>query len=359
MERSIGKKGCGCASAVVAAPCSGCSEVYAEEPQAIATKFFDRAPFVLPASLQPPPLEREEVLSHPIGDFGLPRQIGPRWEESRQGLEELEARLRSELTHRLQMYGSSVGLQGPPGLSAVVQKVEAEGVTVDATPLVVASQALPTASKSSFRALVLGTGSDNVNHRWWDIEATFRRDLSGVAIQSGSIGLQGGFEGGSAANWQAQLVANGSGGVDLEVVGGPATEIRWDVVLMTQVAEPDVCAYRRLTQGGGALSSSLIAGQICVSVSRGSTYLAKYFRLSVPVGTTLTIDMTGGGFDTYMYLLAGTDKNGVLLAQDDDSGPGTDSQIIYTTQVQDGADFVVECTSFGAGATGGFAIAVA
>ncbi|MBK7401773.1 MAG: PPC domain-containing protein [Myxococcales bacterium] len=93
-----------------------------------------------------------------------------------------------------------------------------------------------------------------------------------------------------------------------------------------------------------------------MSVSRGSTYLAKYFRLSVPIGTTLTIDMTGGGFDTYMYLLRGTDKNGVLLAQDDDSGPGTDSQIIYTTQAQDGTDFVVECTSFAAGVTGSFSV---
>jgi len=262
----------------------------------------------------------------------------------------------------LRRYGASAGPQGPAGLSAVIARVDAQILTRDATATVAATQAMSAESKVKARAFAVATGVDDpTSHRWWEIEAAFRRGTTGNATASGSASTIGGQEGANAGNWSAALQANASGGIEVAVAGSASAEVNWSVALLTEVLALDCfCSYRTLVVGGGALSGGLVSGQACKSIQRGSSFLSKYFRFSAQPGQTVTIDMSGlATFDTYLYLLKGADKYGALLAQDDDAGPGTDSQIIYTIGPTDGTQFALDCTSYGAGAIGNFSIQVA
>lgn len=138
-------------------------------------------------------------------------------------------------------------------------------------------------------------------------------------------------------------------------------ELKWRVFLEVDavVEKPATDSYRTITKNGGAKASQLVATQVQYSTKRSGCY-ARYFRLTCSVGTTLTISMsTGGTWDTYVYLTKGTAKGGAIVASDDDSGTNADSLISnYTTQASDGTEFVIECTSYGQGATGTFTLQV-
>jgi hypothetical protein len=266
----------------------------------------------------------------------------------------------AEVLTSLRRYGSLAGPPGPAGISAVLSRQVAELVTTSATTLNAITYTMQSESKVKARAWILATGVDDpASHRWWEIQATFRRGVGAAnAVVSGATAVVGGQEGTNAGSWSAAIVANASGGIDVQVTGS-TSEANWVCVLMIESQDLDCfCSYRTITKGGAALSSSLVAGQLCTSIQRGSSFYSKFFRLDVSVGTTITIDLSSVVFDTYLYLLKGTSKYGALLAQDDDAGPGTDSQIVYTTSASVGTQLTIDCTSYGAGATGAFTVSV-
>jgi hypothetical protein len=145
----------------------------------------------------------------------------------------------------------------------------------------------------------------------------------------------------------------------------PEMKWRFFVEIDTVQAAPYDDSYRAITKGGATLNSSLTSAQVQTSVTKGAAYKARYFRIDATAGTTLTINQMGAGAgggltlgDGYCYLTKGATRGGSVLASDDDAGPGADPLIVYTIGAGDGTEFVIECTSYGGGATGTFALQV-
>jgi hypothetical protein len=258
---------------------------------------------------------------------------------------------------------SSSGTAGPPGVSAVVSRQSVETQTLTPTPFVALTTApLDPSSKVKARLWVIATGIDDpTSNRWWEIETTFRRNPTGPAAESGPPPfVTGGQEGGGSPPWDVTLgpSVGTPGALDVTVTGAPF-EVKWTIVLLVEVLATDCfCTYRVITVGAAPLSASWSGSQLCTSVQRGPSYFSKYFRFSATVGQTITAFLNGGGIDTYLYLLKGTDKYGSLLAFDDDSGGGLSSKIIYTIGPGDGGDFVLDCTTYAPNTAGSFAISV-
>jgi hypothetical protein len=70
-------------------------------------------------------------------------------------------------------------------------------------------------------------------------------------------------------------------------------------------------------------------------------------------GTTYTIDLASDDFDSYLLLL---DRNGNILAEDDDSGGGLDARIVYRPRVSGTYQIVV--TTYRAGERGAYSLTV-
>jgi hypothetical protein len=81
--------------------------------------------------------------------------------------------------------------------------------------------------------------------------------------------------------------------------------------------------------------------------------LGKLFSVTLKKGQTYTIDLESGDLDAYLYLFDGKSR---LLAQDDDSGGGLNSRIVYRAE-QDGV-FHILATSLGGDETGEFTLKV-
>jgi serralysin len=86
-----------------------------------------------------------------------------------------------------------------------------------------------------------------------------------------------------------------------------------------------------------------------------------WFRINVTAGTTYVFNLDGAAVngvgalsDAYLYL---RDANGNLLAQDDDSGPGVNSQIRYTATTS--GVLYLDAAGYQNSATGGYTIAAA
>ena len=76
------------------------------------------------------------------------------------------------------------------------------------------------------------------------------------------------------------------------------------------------------------------------SVHRNNS-LAKYYTFSLSKPTKVTIDLSSD-LDTYMYLLSGKGVSGNILAEDDNGGTGTNSQI---TKILPAGTYTVEATA--------------
>jgi len=218
-------------------------------------------------------------------------------------------------------------------------------------------------TRSKLRAFVIMSSfNDPADSAWFELRGVaLRNNPSSVVIQ-GTATTSGSSGAGVSAS--ASIVASGSASVEVRVNGAnlPAGDYKWKVVLEVEsVLSDPLEGYRTITRNGPTLASALTANQKMTSVSRGASYKARYFRLSgIPAGTTLTINQvaTGTAWDGYCYLTKGTTKGGSVVAFDDDSGGSTNPRIVYTTQASDGTEFVIECTSYGAGATGNFTLQV-
>lgn len=91
----------------------------------------------------------------------------------------------------------------------------------------------------------------------------------------------------------------------------------------------------------------------CASTHRAGRY-AQYYRFSVSVQTRVQAALSSAT-DGYLYLLLGSDQNGSVMAEDDDSGGGTDSRIVATVSP---GTYVIEATTFTAGQAGSFTLSL-
>jgi hypothetical protein len=85
-----------------------------------------------------------------------------------------------------------------------------------------------------------------------------------------------------------------------------------------------------------------------------SGFYADIFLITLRAGQTVTLDEHSSAFDAYMGL--GRLSTGTIVAIDDDSGPGLDAQIVYTSPATD--LFVIIAATFAAGATGAYTLGV-
>ena len=91
----------------------------------------------------------------------------------------------------------------------------------------------------------------------------------------------------------------------------------------------------------------------CESEHRDDSY-AKYYTFTLASSQEVTIDLESST-DTYLFLLNGSSQTGTVIAQDDDSGTGTDSQIVRTLFA---GTYTVEATTFSSETTGTFTVSV-
>ena len=119
---------------------------------------------------------------------------------------------------------------------------------------------------------------------------------------------------------------------------------------LTLSSRLDPCAANRSVTVGGTVTDTLTTG--ACRLADGS--FVKRFALTVATSTPVRIDLTSAQFDPYLFLQqAGSETK---LAEDDDSGPGVNAEVL---QVLAPGDYVITVTSATAGETGIFNLAVA
>jgi hypothetical protein len=82
-------------------------------------------------------------------------------------------------------------------------------------------------------------------------------------------------------------------------------------------------------------------------------YYTDFYSLQGSAGQRVTIDLTSAAFDTYLLLV---DPAGNVVAQDDNSGGGTNARIGYT--LPSAGAWVVEATSWSQLVTGSYALSI-
>lgn len=122
--------------------------------------------------------------------------------------------------------------------------------------------------------------------------------------------------------------------------------------LQTSWLDPQACGVSQLPLSGIVLDNLRSSDcPLTAFLPNGSSSLfARQYRLVVNQPGDITIDLTSGSFDTYLYLL--TSRYG-LLDYDDDGGASTNSRI--TRRLQPGVYYVV-ATSYYDGSTGPFSL---
>jgi hypothetical protein len=135
-----------------------------------------------------------------------------------------------------------------------------------------------------------------------------------------------------------RLVTSEAGGVPGEVT----------VVLRRSpgTGSPDVAVQGELQIG--ASFSDTLGSQDPLSLRQVS---ARRYRLVAPADGRLQINMESADFDTYLAVYA---ANGLSITENDDSNDSLNSQVRF--QVTAGTEYVVEASSYGPGASGGFTL---
>ena len=92
----------------------------------------------------------------------------------------------------------------------------------------------------------------------------------------------------------------------------------------------------------------------CDSTQRSGSYARFYsFTLAAESEVTITLELTSGEADTYLYLREGNARSGDFLHENDDDGSTARSQITATLEA---GSYTIEATTYDAGETGGFTI---
>ena len=93
----------------------------------------------------------------------------------------------------------------------------------------------------------------------------------------------------------------------------------------------------------------------CVSGSRSGSY-ASYFTFMLAENSEVTITLESS-VDTYLYLRQGAGRDGNVLYENDDILVGSDTNSSLPVTLQPG-DYTIEATTYNAGATGQFTLAI-
>ncbi|MBS1790616.1 MAG: pre-peptidase C-terminal domain-containing protein [Acidobacteria bacterium] len=102
----------------------------------------------------------------------------------------------------------------------------------------------------------------------------------------------------------------------------------------------------------GALSSN-----DCRSPIKGASFYADRYRFSASAGQKVVVSLKSSSFDTFLYLIG---PNGAVIAQDDDSGDGTNSLIPGAgfLALPESGSYVIEVTSYAANAVGAYSLSL-
>ena len=158
----------------------------------------------------------------------------------------------------------------------------------------------------------------------------------------------------------------GEGVVELRRAVGDALIQRYEFSINPSAPDitPDACALDALEFSVGRASITAALTDECPAVKRLEiASVAAYgkfysFRLDSRSKVTITMTALDSTLDTYLYLIEGDDKNGDMLAHNDDIilRLNTNSKII-AEELWDG-DYAIEATSYDASAEGAFTLTV-
>jgi len=117
------------------------------------------------------------------------------------------------------------------------------------------------------------------------------------------------------------------------------------------------CVTTAMTSGvpnNGSLSS--MTG--CMQNARGAAYYADRYSINANAGQQITISLTSGAFDSYVYL---KNPSGSVIAQNDDGGGGTNSRIpatsgTFTIPAGMSGTFIIEATTYYSGVSGPYTL---
>jgi hypothetical protein len=110
----------------------------------------------------------------------------------------------------------------------------------------------------------------------------------------------------------------------------------------------------RVTQMSmGDTVSGTLSATGCRSTIKGNAYYAAQYSFTATAGQQVSIQVTSDAFDSYIYLIG---PDGRIMAQDDDSGGGTNSQIQLSIPA-DGT-YIIEVTSFNINSLGSFTLRI-
>ncbi|MGH7592967.1 MAG: hypothetical protein ACRELE_03825, partial [Gemmatimonadales bacterium] len=112
----------------------------------------------------------------------------------------------------------------------------------------------------------------------------------------------------------------------------------------------DITGCEKVVIMAGAVASQQLTSTDC---TEGGHYSDRYL-IALGVGWTAHITMRSTAFDAFLGLYY--DFNDSFLTSDDDSGGGTDAQIVYTNTTNDILNYFIVATSARAGAQGAYTL---
>ena len=136
-----------------------------------------------------------------------------------------------------------------------------------------------------------------------------------------------------------------------------------DYIVRATSSESDVTGnYTLRTSTGVAIPGTPISSNETLNGTLSTTdpnnpnrpgkYYDGYLLTGLSVGQTVQVNLDSSAFDTYLQVVNA--DTGAVLAYDDDSGSGYNSQLNFT--VQDGIDYIVRATSYSSGVTGAYTL---
>jgi hypothetical protein len=127
--------------------------------------------------------------------------------------------------------------------------------------------------------------------------------------------------------------------------------VLWDRFTGRQTVAPAGCSVQDIGVGGSASGSW---ASDCNATHRSGAY-ARYYRFSLTSTRTIQASLASSA-DTYLFLLRGSDQNGSVITEDDDSGDGTNSLVSVSLSA---GTYVLEATTYDTARTGSFTLTLA
>lgn len=127
----------------------------------------------------------------------------------------------------------------------------------------------------------------------------------------------------------------------------------WDRSRLTPPPAPSTSTCIEEIAIGASVSATWAS--TCTSAHRSGSY-ARYYRFSATSTRSVTITLSSAATDSYLFLLRGSDRDGAIVAEDDDSAGNLNSRIVATVTA---GTYVIEATTFDPDRTGAFSLSLA